>query len=110
MIVIPIYPVEQAESFKAQAGKPWLPSNSTEGGLFMDQACTRCDRDRTMNGKVVFGEHDGADLCSVLVNSSLGEVLEWQYSAEGQPCCLAFLPVDEPAPERCDKTIDLFGG
>ena len=33
---------------------------------------------------------------------------EWQYDAQGQPCCTAFIPEDQPIPVRCTNTPDMF--
>lgn len=71
------------------AGKPYRPSNGTEGVLFMSKFCYRCVHDleyaRTMeNG------------CEILANTLVFDVddkeypKEWVRDSEGHPVCTKF--------------------
>ena len=37
-----MWPQSSAEMMKKHAGKPWRPSNGTEGMIFMDNVCAAC--------------------------------------------------------------------
>lgn len=89
-----------------QAGKPYRPSNGTEGEMFQERYCYRCVHDANedspceiLTAAMVFGLEDA------------GYPREWLYDANGRPSCTAFL-IDNPkerAPSRCPDTPDLFG-
>ncbi|BAS55304.1 hypothetical protein NIES2135_54180 [Leptolyngbya boryana NIES-2135] len=57
-------------------GKPYRPSNGTEGEIFMRRWCERCEKDVNED-------------CSILAQSMLGEVDEWQYWGD-KPLCTAW--------------------
>ena len=63
------------------AGKPYRPSNGTEGDMFMEQFCYRCIHDC---------------YCNIIPLSMLHHVDEREYpeelkfDAEGCPTCTAF--------------------
>lgn len=102
-----IYPIDFAERCKADAGKPWTPSNGTEGWIFIDAWCTRCRRDKVCNGQVSDDDAGDEDLCPILGASFRDEAAEWQYDANGQPCCTAYEPLGEPGAARCPHTLEL---
>ena len=84
------------------AGKPYRPSNGTEGEMFQEQFCHRCRRDQ-----------DEDDPCTILTETMAFSIddaeypTEWVYDKDGTPCCTAFT-TDPKKPVRCDKTLDLF--
>lgn len=69
--------------YPSEAGKPYRPSNGTEGGIFMSQFCDRC-------GKC----EDG--FCEIISDTMLLDTddpnypKEWKFDAEGCPTCTAF--------------------
>lgn len=91
-----------------QAGKPYRPSNGTEGEMFQEGLCHRCARD----------PDTGGSMCEILLASMLfsigdpGYPPEWVYDRTGRPTCTAFHDAasGEPPPEpRCGSTLDMFG-
>lgn len=63
----------------------YYPSNSSEGGAFIEKWCDRC-KNETWDPKTDEGER-----CEILTNSFLeDEVKEWVYK-NGKPTCLAFI-------------------
>ena len=79
------------------AGKPYMPSNGTEGEMFMDQWCHGC----------VKVKH-----CSILTNSFAGQQSKaWRYDDNGEPECTSFQDQRKPrSVPRCRQTNDLFEG
>ena len=63
------------------AGKPYRPSNGTEGDVFMEMFCYRCKH---------------YDDCEIIVKTMAFEKddpeypKEWKFDAEGCPTCTAF--------------------
>lgn len=100
-----IYTPEDAKRFfSGRAGEKYQPSNGTEGEVFMSHFCFRCERDK---------DHD----CEILCRSMAFSVedaeypIEWQYGADGQPKCTAFIQAGEAiSAPRCEHTVDMFGG
>ncbi len=76
-----IFTDKLAESFKECAGEKYVPSNGTEGGLFMDAFCEKCTK---------------VDCCDIVVHTMFLSVedeaypKEWQYTKDGQPTCTEF--------------------
>jgi len=103
------------------AGKPYRPSNGSEGEMFQAQWCYRCERDRAyqdwMAGKIkthgnAFEEPEG---CKILSASMLYEVddedypPEWVHDDEGFPMCAAFIAAGKPIPDPPDPNqLPLF--
>jgi hypothetical protein len=96
-----IYPDDLADVMKDRVGKPYRPSNGTEGMFFDDAYCSHCKRDAKWRE-----DENSADPCPLLSNAfaydidELGYPAEWQYGADGQPTCTAF--EDKNAPEPPD--------
>lgn len=73
-----IFPPELAKLLESRIGRPFRPSNGTEGELFMGCWCADCRRD---------GE------CRIPTQSMvfpLGDPQyphQWQYGPDGQPRC-----------------------
>lgn len=62
----------------------YLPSNGTEGDIFMSMFCERCQRDN-------FEEETGEGGCDIIAHSMCGPVAEWIYR-DGKPYCIKFAP------------------
>lgn len=75
----------------AMAGKPYHPSNGTEGELFMDAFCERCVHDA-----VYQRTNSPGTGCPIIVATMLEDYdspdypKEWIHTAEGEPVCTAF--------------------
>jgi hypothetical protein len=88
---------------RALTGKPYRPSNGTEGDLFMAHLCQRC---------VAFADC-GAE-CEIVMRAFAFDIddadypLEWMHDGEGWPTCTAF-SAEKGAEPRCPNTLDLFG-
>ncbi len=67
------------------AGKPYRPSNGTEGEIFQEMFCYRC-------------VHDEGDGCEIVLLSWLYKIdepkypKEWVFDKEGCPTCIKFKP------------------
>lgn len=76
---------------KACAGKPYRPSNGTEGMAFQNHFCERCKHDQKYQET-----QDGADGCPIIVKSMCHEIeepeypAEWKHDDDGVPTCTAF--------------------
>lgn len=83
-----IYPDDLAARIKP--GKPYCPSNGTEGDMFYELWCADCTKDADFLESV---DNQG---CEVLSKSMLFDVKddeypkEWTHDENGQPCCTAF--------------------
>ena len=62
------------------AGKPYQPSNGTEGMMFMERWCDLCTKDN--EAEEIF--------CDILTQSFKGKVKEWVFDEQGVPKCTAF--------------------
>lgn len=114
-MTFPIYPASFAAMNVSRAGEKYRPSNGTEGDLFMDAFCRRCQRDGAMREGMDFDECDDNERCDLIGRTMLHPIeapeypSEWQYGKDGQPCCTAFVPAGQPIPEpRCTLTRELF--
>lgn len=68
----------------AAAGKPYRPSNGTEGEMFYEQNCMRCTRETEDEPCVIFG---------MSMFNDIGDPdypTEWKYDQDGRPQCTAF--------------------
>lgn len=103
-----IFPAELARMMVE--GEPYMPSNGTEGEIFIESWCGECAHDKEMNGTCYAEGRDAGDgdWCEILGASYRGEAKEWQYGPDGQPRCTAFTPMGLPAVERCEHTADMF--
>ncbi len=97
-----IFPPRLAAAYVRHAGDKYRPSNGTEGQMFLDAFCRRCQR-------------DDAERCEILNLTMIHSIDDpefpnaWQYGRDGQPCCTQFAPVGEPIPApRCTQTMELF--
>lgn len=103
-----IYPASFAAMLVHRAGEKYRPSTGTEGQLFLDAFCRRCQRDG-------HGDDDDAARCEIIGLTMLHDPDEaeyptaWQYGRDGQPCCTQFVPAGEPITDpRCTQTLELF--
>lgn len=80
-----MYTDEMANELKKDAGKKWRPSNGTEGDMFQEIYCKKCQKDE-VNGEV----------CDILTYSFFFDIdhenypKELQIGNDGQPTCMAF--------------------
>lgn len=69
--------------FPQCAGKPYIPSNGTEGDMFMQAFCFQCK-----NEKYSYTMNTDDPTCEILTGSMVEhKAQEWVYSAEGWPIC-----------------------
>lgn len=90
------------------AGKPYRPSNGTEGDIFREEFCDRCVKE----------DYENDVHCPILTAAlwhSIGEAdypVEWIYDHTGRPTCKAFDDGfgsgQEPKYYRCPDTLDMF--
>jgi hypothetical protein len=75
---------------KQCAGQTFMPSNGTEGMIFVDAFCERCVHEKFSH------THNECDKkCDIFTRSMIeDEVPEWVYSEEGWPICTAWVPWD----------------
>lgn len=73
------------------AGKPYRPSNGTEGEIFQEDFCAKCPRDAKFREDPE--KHEG---CEILARTMAYNVTdpeypkEWIYDEKGEPTCTAF--------------------
>lgn len=110
----PILPAAHAALNAERAGRPYQPSNGTEGEFFFEAWCRGCARDRAMREGDDVNECDDDEVCNLIARSMAfkpGDAeypAEWQYDKTGQPCCTAFVPAGEPIPTPpCAHTMAL---
>lgn len=72
------------------AGKPYRPSNGTEGAIFMGMWCGHCERDRAFR-------EDTGDSCPIAADAMVFDVedeaypRQWRYDDNGVPECTGFV-------------------
>lgn len=97
---------------KSMAGKPYRPSNSTEGDLFQCSFCMRCEHYDEGDGGDGGDCTQGGDL-SILARSFWSDIgdadypPEWTHDTEGRPTCTAFL---RRGANHDPNQLGLFGG
>lgn len=69
------------EGLQVEDGRPYLPANGTEGEIFTEHWCNKCQHDQFLqSGKT----------CPILMNGLMGvQPREWLYVSNG-PVCTAF--------------------
>lgn len=104
------HPDDAAKFFASQAGKPYRPSNGSEGEIFYAAWCSDCAADEGFRN-----DPDRCDSCPIVANALCFDIAdpeypkEWVYGADGQPMCKAFRAIGEEAPPaRCHQTPDMF--
>ncbi len=85
----------------------YQPSNGTEGAMFINAWCGRCQRDKAMREGADFDECDDNELCEIIAASFRGPVKEWIEDESG-PRCTAFVEAGQAVPFVDTKTMDLF--
>lgn len=115
--VIKIYPETWADLTSEEAGKPYQPSNGTEGMCFVDSWCGNCARDKAMSEGKPIEDCDDDEKCDIIANSMAYDRDDprypkaWVYGKDGHPCCTAFVEKGKPIPPSPDtQTIDMFEG
>lgn len=98
-----------------RAGEKYRPSNGTEGQLFLDAFCRRCQRDSAMRAGAPENVCKSDECCEIIGLTMILDIedpdypAEWQYGQDGQPCCTQFVPAVQTIPEpRCTQTMELF--
>lgn len=84
-----LFPAALAARYRARASQPYpyRPSNGSEGEQFEALWCATCAR---------YTNSENEETCRILNNTMVYSVsdprypAEWQYNAEGQPCCRAY--------------------
>lgn len=77
----------------AKAGKPYRPSNGTEGMMFQAEWCEHCERDRHYQETMEPGTG-----CPIIADSLVLDASDKDYphalthDERGRPTCLAFKP------------------
>lgn len=89
-------------------GEQWIPSNGTEGEMFLYKWCLNCARDKAMRGDKRYDECDDDELCPIIAASFLGEAVEWRELPDGEIKCMKYVPIGDPIAEPDTQTIDLF--
>jgi YD repeat-containing protein len=93
------------------AGKPYRPSNGSEGDWFQTRTCYRCAR--YVEADDDCGVVDAAGL-SIIARTWLreedepGHPTEWRYDASGMPTCTAWTARPKklsPLPEAADLDV-----
>lgn len=112
-VSIKIYPDSWAAMNVDRAGAKYHPSNGSEGEMFISAWCGNCARDKPMSEGKPFEECEDSDLCDILARSFHGindptYPTEWQYGADGQPRCHAFVEAGQSIPVKDEHTADLF--
>ena len=79
-----IYPAELAERCKADAGKPYRPSNGTEGEVFFSAYCSDCTKSQREEPCSI----EGAAMFNRITDPDYPK--QWIYGKDGQPKCTAF--------------------
>lgn len=112
--IIRIYPDSHAAMCLEDAGKPYRPSNGTEGAIFIDNWCAQCERDHGMMAGLPLEDCDDNSICGIIADTYCYAVddpaypKEWQYGNDGQPRCTAYLEKGQPIPIVDELTGDLF--
>lgn len=88
-------------------GEHYQPGSSDEGYAFLEQWCTKCQRDKAMREGCDFDDCDDDEKCEIIAASFRGEAVEWRDTGTGL-ICTAFVPAGEKVPERCPLTVDMF--
>ncbi len=72
--------------------KPYLPSNGTEGVIFMEKFCDKCYKRYN---------------CTILIKSLVGnQPKQWVYTNENKPTCTSFNPNKPKAKNNPKKDIN----
>lgn len=89
-------------------GQQYMPSNGTEGHIFIESWCGECARDRSVREGEPLDECDDNEVCQIIGASFRGEANEWQIGPDGQPHCTAYVPAGHVPPSpRCEHTQEL---
>ena len=80
----------------SRAGKSFVPSNGTEGEIFMSNWCHRCIKESG---------------CSILTGAMFGKrPKQWRYDDAEEPECTSFRDQKRKTNYHCRETEDMFGG
>lgn len=98
--------LEKAWAAVTAEGRPYMPSNGTEGEIFQEGWCAHCARDSEFRRQFMETGNPQVDGCEILAASLRGEQpKEWFYR-NGDPICTAY--TEDPAcPVRCPYTKEM---
>jgi hypothetical protein len=92
-------------------GERHIPSNGTEGWAFIEDWCSRCERDKELSGTKHPEDCGDDDWCPIVAASYRDEAVEWRELEDGSTKCMAFAPLGHGVPPpRCENTADMFDG
>ena len=84
--------------------------------MFIESWCGNCERDHGMMKGLPLEECDDNSICDIIARTYTYDIndpkypSEWQYGAEGQPRCHAFVEAGSMIPLVDEHTRDMFGG
>jgi hypothetical protein len=84
-----MYTDEMAKELKKSAGKKWRPANGTEGDMFEEMYCEKCQHSKK-----------SGEVCDILTYSFFFDIdrenypKELQIGNDGQPTCIEFKNID----------------
>ena len=80
------------------AGKPYRPSNGTEGMIFEERFCDHCAKSECGSGCWIYS----AALVFDIDHSDYPK--EWRYDQDGRPTCAAFCDRGEPCDAKTSSS------
>lgn len=113
-VSIKIYPESWAAMCVDRAGAKYRPGNGVEGGCFIESWCGNCERDHGMLKGLPLEKCDDNHVCDIIARTYELDIndpdypTEWQYGADGQPRCHAFVEAGQPIRVKDELTLDLF--
>ena len=88
--------------YPEMAGELYQPSNGTEGEMFFDRFCWRC-------------QHESEETpCEIMTDTMVFDTRdaeyprEWKYDDAGRPTCTKFARRGTSTAPRCEHTPDMF--
>jgi len=76
--------------------KPYLPSNGTEGEIFISKWCEKCTKDTSLR--------NGSKFCIILTKTMMeGNVKQWIYNDKNEPICTAFKSIETLKKKKYEK-------
>jgi len=88
--------------------RKYRPSNSTDGDIFEESWCDKCELDRLYRESG--GTLEGCTFLALMMGLGIDDpdypdcfVIE-----NNNPCCTAFVEIGDTIPMQDDKTIDMF--
>lgn len=88
-----IYPDDWARELMDSAGQPYRPGNGDEGEVFDSAWCNHCIHDSKYRDSDDPAPGSGCIIIAQTMSFDKDDPRypkEWQYRADGQPCCTKF--------------------